>query len=399
MTTLMSVEQFREELQRSECRRVACSVSASSRRYRWTAPSGRCDSATPTSQVDRMGDTIRAAGWDISDYVRNPVALWAHDSSSPPIGGGRNVGVEATRLMGDIEFAPPETYQFADTIYRLVLGKFLRAVSVGFLPTRHLFVQDDPDRPWGIDFLEQQLLEISVCPVPANPNALAEARRKGIDTRPLVEWAERVLDGGGGDMKRVLITPDELQRLRTAAKEPSMAVKPRASGQTRRAPVRRDEGGATEDDPTSGGAIVGNCGRAPDDQCGLTDPSECSIHGGARADPDDEEKLLRAISPTGRATEGWRLRARRPACRARGLDPARAKSLRTAKAYMAEGMTHHAKALSLLDGVVDALDTADPITDPPPDSDPEPAARRRRTWRGPPNCGRKASQPDTALSR
>ena len=46
------------------------------------------------------------------------------------------------------------------------------------------------------------------------------------------------------------------------------------------------------------------------------------------------------------------------------------KSLRTAKAYMAEGMTHHAKALSLLDGVVDALD-ADPITDPPADPDPD----------------------------
>jgi len=37
---------------------------------------------------------------------------------------------------------------------------------------------------------------------------------------------------------------------------------------------------------------------------------------------------------------------------------------------MAEGMTHHAKALSLLDGVVDALD-ADPITDPPTDPDPD----------------------------
>ena len=46
------------------------------------------------------------------------------------------------------------------------------------------------------------------------------------------------------------------------------------------------------------------------------------------------------------------------------------KSMRTAKAYMAEGMTHHAKALSLLDGVVDALD-ADPVTDPPADPDPD----------------------------
>jgi hypothetical protein len=33
-------------------------------------------------------------------------------------------------------------------------------------------------------------------------------------------------------------------------------------------------------------------------------------------------------------------------------------------------MTHHAKALSLLDGVVDALD-ADPETDKPADPDPD----------------------------
>ena len=99
-----------------------------------------------------MGDTIRASGWDIGDFERNPVALWAHDSSAPPIGGARNVGVEGKRLAGDIEFAPPETYLFADTIYRLVLGKFIRAVSVGFLPTRHLFVQDDPGPALGHRF-------------------------------------------------------------------------------------------------------------------------------------------------------------------------------------------------------------------------------------------------------
>ena len=42
---------------------------------------------------------------------------------------------------------------------------------------------------------------------------------------------------------------------------------------------------------------------------------------------------------------------------------------------MAEAMTQHAKALSLLDGVVDALDDADPITDPPADTDPDPATK------------------------
>ena len=156
-----------------------------------------------------------------------------------------------------------------------------------------------------------------------------------------------------------------------------MAVKPRPPGQTRRVPVPRDVAsrrqrggqGATEDDPTSGGAIVGNCGRAPDDQCGLTDPSECSIHGGARADPDDEEKLLRAIRRlAGRRRDGAPSDDEPPVAHEDSIRLAH-KSLRTAKAYMAEGMTHHAKALNLLDGVVQALDEG-PATDQPGDADP-----------------------------
>ena len=34
--------------------------------------------------VDRMGDTIAPDGWDLADFNRNSVALWAHDSSAPP---------------------------------------------------------------------------------------------------------------------------------------------------------------------------------------------------------------------------------------------------------------------------------------------------------------------------
>ena len=153
-----------------------------------------------------------------------------------------------------------------------------------------------------------------------------------------------------------------------------MTVKPRGPGQTRRAPVRREDG-AGEDDPTAGGAVVGNCGRGPDDQCGMKDPDECSVHGGTAAvtDTDEDTRLLAAL--------------RRLVRRETGADPAddptvahedairlAHKSLRTSKAFITEGMTHHAKALSLLDGVAAALDT-DPVTDPPADPDPDPATK------------------------
>lgn len=235
--------------------------------------------------VDRMGDTIDPAGWNYSAFEKNPVALWAHDSSAPPIGRASRLMVEDLRLMGDIEFVPAETYAFADTIYRLVLGKFLNAVSVGFLPIEYGW-SDDDEREWGLDFKRQELLEISVCPVPANSNALAEARAKGIDTRPLVEWAERTLEGGG----KIIIPRAELERLRKAAKEPPTMAR-RATK-----PVRRDDGLA-EDDPAAGGAAVGNCGRPGDSECGMKDVSECSIHGqsGGGVDDTDEDKKLAAM--------------------------------------------------------------------------------------------------------
>jgi len=369
MTALMSADQFRGEL-RAKRKPVGGVFRVS------VAPPVPVDGAQRTlrfcfsdNSVDRMNDTIAAAGWDLSDFLANPVALWAHDSSAPPIGGARNVGIEGDRLLGDIEFAPPETYAFADTIYRLVLGKFLRAVSVGFMPTRYSFVENDPERGFGIDFLEQSLLEISVCPVPANPNALQEARRKGIDTRPLMEWAERTLDGDG----RASLPRAELERLRRAAKEIPM-TRPTSRRSAARPPNgRRSDGASEETDPSAGGATVANCGRKADEECGMTDPCECSVHAAIQADLDSEEAkrlagLLARLLP--RRKEGGEPADDLPLEHKDAIRVAH-KCLRTSKAFLTEAVSQHSKAIDLLGGVVDALDTADPISSTAPDTDPD----------------------------
>ena len=128
--------------------------------------------------VDHSGDSIDPKGWDLSIFKSNPVALFSHMSWEPPIGRASNVAVQGDKLVGDIEFATADVYDFADTIYRLVDGGFLKAVSVGFKPDDWSF-SSDKDRPYGIDFKKQTLLEISICPVPCNPNALSEARSDG----------------------------------------------------------------------------------------------------------------------------------------------------------------------------------------------------------------------------
>jgi len=164
--------------------------------------------------VDHAGDSIDPKGWDLAIFKRNPVALFSHMSWEPPIGRASNVHVENNQLVGDIEFATADIYDFADTIFRLVDGGFMNAVSVGFKPKEWAFTADK-DRPYGIDFKKQTLLEISVCPVPCNPSALGEARSLGIDTAPLREWAEKVLDSGD----TVFLPRTELETLRKQASD------------------------------------------------------------------------------------------------------------------------------------------------------------------------------------
>lgn len=118
--------------------------------------------------------------------------LWCclrHDANSPPIARAVRVFSDGNRLVGDIEFAPPEVNEFADSIYKLVAAGYLKAGSVGFLPLEWSFAEDK-NRPFGIDFKRQELLEFSICPVPALPSALIEAQARGINTRPLSRWAD-----------------------------------------------------------------------------------------------------------------------------------------------------------------------------------------------------------------
>lgn len=144
------------------------------------------------NSVDRYGDTIDARGWELDDYRANPIALFGHNSSSVEniIGRARNVCVEGQRLVGDIEFMNGSVNQTAETVYQMVTGGFLRTVSVGFQPIEWS-LSNDRSRPGGIDFKRQALLEVSLCPVPANPNAMAKARAAGIDVSRLMRLTER----------------------------------------------------------------------------------------------------------------------------------------------------------------------------------------------------------------
>jgi HK97 family phage prohead protease len=129
--------------------------------------------------VDRYGDIIRVEGWDLSNFKANPVLLFGHDSRSVPIGRVTEIAVEGRALVASAEFRPEGDSEMADDVWRALQGKFLNAVSVGFLPTKMPNdIKDPATNEWtgGYEFIAQELLELSVVPVPANPQALALAR-------------------------------------------------------------------------------------------------------------------------------------------------------------------------------------------------------------------------------
>jgi phage head maturation protease len=130
---------------------------------------------------DRVGDIIKVTGWDLAQYRQNPVILWAHDGSSvPPIGKADNVRRRyegKPRLTADVEFAPKEAYEFADTIYQLASRGFIKATSVGFMPLETMDVDKKAREELGLGrygqvFTKAELMEISIVSVPANPSAL-----------------------------------------------------------------------------------------------------------------------------------------------------------------------------------------------------------------------------------
>jgi hypothetical protein len=96
------------------------------------------------------------------------------------MGRAHNITAGDDGLEGDIHFATAEENPAADAVYRMVKAGYLNSVSVGFLPLEWAPTKDK-SRPGGVDFKRQSLLEISIVPIPANPNAIALARAAGIE--------------------------------------------------------------------------------------------------------------------------------------------------------------------------------------------------------------------------
>src|SRR5262249_1044240 len=94
------------------------------------------------------------------------------------------------KLMATLRMAEHGTSTWIDTLTSLLKQRILRACSVGF---RALKMEPLEGSKWGIRFIEQELLEISLVTVPANAAAIATARSFGL---PAQDMARLFADSG-----------------------------------------------------------------------------------------------------------------------------------------------------------------------------------------------------------
>lgn len=126
-----------------------------------------------TFDNDRFDECVDPAGWDLTAYLNNPVILWAHCHNIPAIGVTLEMKCEGN-LSGRICFNAKEYDEFGWGIGERVKNGVIRAGSVGFLVkevecTDH---KKNPEEECELIIRKQELLEFSICNVPANPFAL-----------------------------------------------------------------------------------------------------------------------------------------------------------------------------------------------------------------------------------
>lgn len=142
-----------------------------------------------TDSLDRDNEVLSIDGWDLKNYKKNPVVLEAHNYWEPAIGRAK-VRIEGKKMIFKIEFPPEGVYPRADLFRKLYKLGFMKASSVGFIPSEYKLGNgnDEPRRT----FLKQELTEISLVTVPANPEALlsektlVDAKASGALTE--VDW-------------------------------------------------------------------------------------------------------------------------------------------------------------------------------------------------------------------
>ncbi len=146
--------------------------------------------------LDRYAERIDPEGWELANFRKNPVVQWAHNHNVPAIGRAENIAVREGSLTGNVLFNEREYDEFGWAVGERVKRGVIRAGSVGFLVLK-VEIPDpkkNAEEEAALIYRRQELLEFSICNVPANPFALAEGedRPAGRDMKKITAKIARI---------------------------------------------------------------------------------------------------------------------------------------------------------------------------------------------------------------
>ena len=121
-----------------------------------------------TEGVKRDGLDLRLDGLDTTNFERNPVFLWVHSYTMPPIGKVTKIRKLKKRIEMYVEF--DQNDEFALDIERKYREGFLTAVSIGWIITEYERAAEDEEARFIVT--RSDLLDLSAVPVPGDPDAL-----------------------------------------------------------------------------------------------------------------------------------------------------------------------------------------------------------------------------------
>ena len=150
--------------------------------------------------VNRYGYRILSRGMSTASFEKNPVVFYNHGTYSLPIGKGKNLQHEVDGTITlDIDFDMEDEQAVA--VQKKAERGFLNACSVGIdvleTSTDASLVLTGQTRP---TVTRSELLELSICGIPGNRNAL---RLNGVHTEDIEHILPRINHQTELNMKRV----------------------------------------------------------------------------------------------------------------------------------------------------------------------------------------------------
>jgi hypothetical protein len=162
------------------------------------ATKGLAEYVASDESIDSYREIIRADGWRFTRFQKNAPFVDSHEYGCIErlLGQVVDFKVAGKKLVETVQWAiDVADNKLAQLGWKMTAAGYLKAVSVGFLPTRVVSKWDSDPMPYaqamqelglGKDsnvraiYLEQEQIELSACIIGANPNALAKAYKAGV---------------------------------------------------------------------------------------------------------------------------------------------------------------------------------------------------------------------------